>query len=484
MSTLQLLIGTQTTTPLLITRAINTLYSQLGNNLDERNWTNILAAADPLAAAEAALSAQYQDTSYLLRNANQLLARGYTESQIALTYQQLATRVGFSYSPAWASGTGFAPAANAGFAALLAQAALDQQQGLPVPTLGFSAAADGFTITASEAGSLRLSVSGVLGSVTQGASVLSTARATVVQGNLTLTGSYSLKTSATGTQYVVLGTNGSNNISTVAAGNRADYIDAGNGNDRVLSGDGDDYVLAGAGNDLVLAENGNDTLIGGSGADDLRGDFDDDVLIGGIGWDILNGGPGTDSLFLNAGELEQETVYMDLSSGDGADIIDGFHFGGGLGGNGFDRFDLTVSAGLRLIGGAADSLTNNANDGNGTTNQAYPADTAPNPGGFGPDVATLYVIAGADQLGAGTTMANAEARALAQLTDGADFLANTTGADQGGLVLLTDDGTRHFLFLVVDANGNQITDAGEVTLIAQFVNSTNIGGITMVDFNI
>jgi len=81
-------------------------------------------------------------------------------------------------------------------------------------------------------------------------------------------------------------------------------------------------------------------------------------------------------------------------------------------------------------------------------------------------------------------MANAEARALAQLTDGADFLANTTGADQGGLVLLTDDGTRHFLFLVVDANNSQTTDAGEVTLIAQFVNSTNLGGITMVDFNI
>ena len=484
MSSLHLLLGNQAITTPLITRAINTLYSFLGNNLDERNWASILAAADPLAAAEAALSAQYQDASYLLRNANQLLVRGYTESQVVLTYQQLATRIGFPYSPAWASGTTFAAAANAGFADLLAQAAADQQQGLPTPTLSFNAAADGFTITASEAGSLRMSVSGAIGDVAQGASVLSTARAAVVQGTLTLTGSYSYKASATGTQYVILGTAGNNNINTVAAGNRADFIDAGNGNDAVLSGDGNDYVLAGAGNDVVLADNGNDTLVGGSGADDLRGDFGDDVLIGGTGWDILTGGPGTDSLFLNAGELEQETVLMDLTSPDGADIIDGFHFGGGLGGNGFDRFDLTVSAGLRLIGGAAESLTNNANGGNGTTNQAYPADTAPNPGGFVPDVATLYVIAGTDQLGAGTTMANAEARALAQLTDGADFLANTTGADQGGLVLLTDDGTRHFLFLVVDANNSQTTDAGEVTLIAQFVNSTNLGGITMVDFNI
>jgi hypothetical protein len=484
MSSLLSLIGTQSPTPQLLIRAVHTLYSHVGNNLDERNWTNILAAADPLAAAEAALSAQYQDASYLLRNANQLLARGYTENQVALTYQQLATRVGFVYSPAWASGTPFAAAANAGFAALLVQAASDQQQGLPAPTLGFNATEDGFTITASEAGSLRMSVSGSLGDVTQGATLLSTARAAVGQGTLTLTGSYSQKTSVTGTQFVILGTNGNNTINTVAQGNRADFVDAGDGNDAVLSGDGDDYVLAGAGDDLVLADNGNDTLIGGRGADQLWGDFGDDVLKGGLGWDTLTGGPGTDLLYLDAGALEQEVVSFDLVSNDGADVIDGFHFGGGLGGNGFDRFDLTVPAALALIGGAAGSLTTNANGGSGTTNQAYPSDTAPNPGGFVPDVSTLYVIAGADQLGVGTTMANAEARALVQLTDGVDFLANTTGADQGGLVLLTDDGTRHFLFLVVDANGSHSTEAAEVTLIAQFVNATNIAGITMIDFNI
>lgn len=484
MSSVLLLIGTQSPTPQLIIRAVNTLYSHVGNNLEERNWTSILAASDPLAAAEAALRAQYQDSAYLLRNANQLLVRGYTESQIVLTYQQLASRVGFIYSPAWANGTVFASAANVGPVALLAQAASDQQQGLPTPTLGFSAAADGFTLTASEAGALRLSVSGPIGDVTQGATVLSTARAAVAQGTLTLTGSYSQKTSATGTQFVILGTNANNTINTVAQGNRADYVDAGNGNDAVLSGDGNDYVLAGAGDDLVLGDTGNDSLFGGSGSDQLRGDFDDDVLTGGTGWDTLVGGPGTDTLQLNAGVLEQEVVIFDLVSGDGADVIDGFHFGGGLGGNGFDRFDLTVPAGLGLIGGAAGSLTTNADSGAGTTNLAYPADTAPNPGGFVPDVSTLYTIAGADQLGAGTTMANAETRALAELTDGIDFLANTTAADQGGLVLLTDDGTRHFLFLVVDANNSHTTDVGEVTLIAQFINSTNIAGITMIDFNI
>jgi Ca2+-binding RTX toxin-like protein len=481
MSSLQLLIGTQARTPQVINRAIATLYSNLGNNLDERDWTSILAAADPLAAAEAALTAQYQDANYLLRNANQLLARGYTESQITLTYQQLATRGGFSYSPAWANGTAFAPAASAGGAAVLAQAASDQQQNLPAPTLGFSAGADGFTITASEEGLLRMSVSGSLGNVFVGPTVLSTARAAVVQGTLTLRGGYSQKTSTTGTQFVVLGTNGNNSISTNGGGNRADFIDGGSGNDAILAGDGNDYVLGGAGNDTLFGGNGNDTLTGGSGTDLIWGDSGDDVLIAGIGWDTLRGGGGTDTLYLNAGALEQEVVQLDISSAslDDADIIDGFHFGGGLGGNGFDRLDLTIDNDIDLIG-AAGSLSSNANDGNGTTIHAYPADTAPDPGGF--DVHTLYVIAGVDQLGAGTTMLDAETRAREQLNDGVDFLANTTGTNQGALVLLTDDGTNHFLFLVVDANNDQETSVGEVTLIAQFVNSTNIGGITMVDF--
>lgn len=481
MPSLQQLIGAHTPTASLINRAIMSLYGNIGSNLDERNWTSILAGADPVALSEAALKAQYQDASYLLRNANHLLARGYTENQIILTYQQMSSHIGFSYSPEWANGSTFALSANLNFATLLARAAIEQRQLLPVPTLTFNIGAEGFSITASEAGTLRMSVSGELGNITQGVTLLSATRVASVQGFLTLTGSDSNKTSPTGTQFIILGTNGNNSINTTLQGNRADFIDAGNGNDAVLSGDGNDYVFGGAGDDLVLSGNGNDTLVGGDGTDTLDGNSGDDVLIGGIGWDLLTGGFGTDILYLDSGSLEQDVVFFNLDSGDGADIINGFHFGGGLGGNGFDRFDLTIGANLGLIGGAANSLTNNANAGNGSANQSYLADTSPT---VGLDVSTLYVIAGADQLGAGTTIANAEARAIAELTDGRDFLANTTLANQGGLVLLTDDGTSHFLFLVVDTNNNRTTDAGEVTLIAQFVNSTNIGGITMADFNI
>lgn len=465
MSSLHQLLATRGNTAISLGRAIQSLYSNLGRNIDDRNWAQILASADPLAASEAALVSMYQDSAYLLRNANNLLTLGYTDNQIAFSYQQMAQRLGFVYSPLWASDTSFAQAANTGFSDVLAAATTDQQVGLPIPTIGVAAAAGGFTITLSETGQLSLSVSGSLGSASQGQQALGEQNA-LSSGNLILRGTNSQKTSTATGQFFVLGTAGGDNIDTSAAGARVDYIAAGRG---------DDTINAGAGNDYLL---------GGAGGDELTGASGDDTLVGGTGWDTLIGGPGTDYIFLNSGELEFEKVVLDMSTDD-ADVIDGFHFGGGLGGNGFDRMDLTAPNGMALIGGGANTLTVNINGGNGTLDPLFPADTAPNPGGFLPTVRTMYVIAGNDQLGVGTTIGNAAARALAQLADGAqDFLALTTGANQGGLVLMTDDGTSHFLLLVVDTNNNQITDAGEVTLIGQFVNSTNIANITMTDFNV
>lgn len=496
-----------------VLRAVKTLYGQIGAGLDERDWTAIQASSNPLAAAETALVSMYQSADYLLRNAKHLLGVGYSANQIELTYRQIYTDLGVSYSPTWATNTSFQTATALSLSALSAAASADYQESLAVPTLSVATSAAGFTITLSEAGTVVLSVAGSLGTYISGATLL-TERSVVSSGTISVTGSSTSKTSTSTTEYFTLGTTGNDTINFTAVGDRADYVFAGAGNDEVRGGDGSDVLLAGSGNDSVFGNTGtdliyggdgddniqagqdNDTVYGGlgqdtldggttgndildgeAGADSLLGGAGDDTLTGGTGWDDITGGTGTDYLYLNSGSLEQERVVLDIRT-DGADVIDGFHFGGGLGGFGFDRMDLTAPAGLTRLGGAANSLTDNINAGDGVSG-AYPADAA-----LALD-RTLSVIAGNDQMGAGTTVANAAARAVTQLSDGGqDYLANSTGANQGNLVLLTDDGTNHYLFLVVDVNGNQVTDAADVTLVAVFTNSTNIANITMIDFNI
>lgn len=505
--------GYTTFTLSTVVRAIKTLYGQIGAGLDERNWTAIQASSNPLAAAETALVTMYQSPDYLLRNAKHLLGVGYSANQIELTYRQIFTDLGVSYFPAWALNTSFQTATGLTWDALSTAASADYQESLAIPTLSVASSAAGFTVTLSEAGTVVLSVAGSLGSFVSGATLL-TERTVVSSGTMSVTGSSTRKTSTSTTEYFTLGTTGNDTINFTAVGDRADHVFSGAGDDDVRGGDGGDVLITGSGNDTVFGNAGtdliyggdgddniqagqdNDTVFGGlgqdtldggttgndvldgeAGEDSLLGGAGDDTLTGGTGWDILSGGTGTDYLYLNAGVLEQERVNLDIRT-DGTDVIDGFHFGGGLGGFGFDRMDLTAPAGLTRLGGAANSLTDNINAGDGVSG-AYPADAA-----LALD-RTLSVIAGNDQLGAGTTVANAVARAVTQLSDGAqDYLANSTGANQGSLVLLTDNGTSHYLFLVVDANGNQVTEAADVTLVAVFTNSTNIANITMIDFNI
>jgi hypothetical protein len=489
----------------LVTRAIKTLYGQIGAGLDERNWTTILTSSNALASAETALVEMYQSAGYLLRNANHLIGRGYDEFQIELTYRKIYNELGISYSPSWALNSAFQRASEMTLEQLLA---ITSVVNLPIPTLTFTATEAGLSVTLSEAGTLFMSVSGNIGNYAAGTSLL-LEQNNISTGFLTLTGSTSNKTSTATTAFVTLGRATGDGI---FLNDRENFVFSGAGNDIIFGSNQNDYINGGADRDILFGDNGADTLVGGSGVDELFGEAGNDILFGGddndflfggndddnlnggtgvdsldggngsdtlnggLGWDILEGGPGTDYLFLNSEDLEQEVVILNINN-DGFDVIDGFHFGGGLGGFGFDRMNLTSPAGLGLIGGAAGSLTTNINDGIGTTADLN-ADTAASVG------VSLNRIAGADdQLGAGTTIANAVTRAETQLSDGVDFLGNTTAANQGALALLTDNGTNHYLFLVVDANNDHVTNAGEVTLIAVFTNSTNINDMVMADFN-
>ena len=90
-----------------LSRANNAMYGDVGANLDARNWNAIMAAKDPLKAAEDALKAMYSDTAYLVTNASHVLAQGYLPEQADYTYKQMAGRVGSTYNADWSKGTKF-----------------------------------------------------------------------------------------------------------------------------------------------------------------------------------------------------------------------------------------------------------------------------------------------------------------------------------------------------------------------------------------
>ncbi len=255
--------GHTTFTAELITRAIKTLYGQIGAGLDERNWSAILATSNALASAESALSTMYQSADFLLRNANHLSGRGYNEHQIELNYRQTYTDLGLTYSPRWSLNTAFQPTSELTLAQLLAATSAAN---LPVPTITFAATDAGLSVTLSEAGSVIMSDSGYVGFYARGTSSLREANA-VSSGFLTVTGGSSNKTSTATTDFVVLGTTGNDIIDTSGVANRVDYIYGGAGQDRLTSGSGADSLLGGAGADTLFGGAGSDTLIGGADND-------------------------------------------------------------------------------------------------------------------------------------------------------------------------------------------------------------------------
>ena len=91
----------------VVNRAIAALYGNIGANVDGRNWEAIMAAPDPLKAAEAGLKTMYSDKTYLAANTDSLLTKGYLPEQADLTYQQMAGRVGSKYDSNWSKGTKF-----------------------------------------------------------------------------------------------------------------------------------------------------------------------------------------------------------------------------------------------------------------------------------------------------------------------------------------------------------------------------------------
>jgi RTX calcium-binding nonapeptide repeat (4 copies) len=278
--------------PDLVSRAISALYGNVGANLDERNWTVIMASPDPLSAAEAALKAQWQDPAYLLRNASHLLQQGYRDFSAEITYRQMADRLGFRYDPSWSKGTAFEPTSAATNVELNSRAEAHYQytESIAPATFSFVSSATGASVTFSHGGRLTWATSGAASDVAAGSLALTPAAAggVVREGPLTLTrGSGVASTSST---YVVVGTDTALTRNFNAEGTPQF--------NRLISlGSGDDDVRAGAGADTVIGGPGEDTILGNMGEDVLYGGADDDRIEGGQGNDTIEGGAGNDMLW-------------------------------------------------------------------------------------------------------------------------------------------------------------------------------------------
>lgn len=257
-----------------IFRAINSLYSNVGANRDERDWTAILASVDPLVAAENALVAMYENPAYLLRNANNLIGLNYTQNQIVFTYYQLAERLGFTYKSDWAIGSFFANTASLTFNDVRNLAINDQQAGArPILTLT-SNNATGFLAQSDVAGRLIFTDGTFIANLVAGVDQALPILAALKSGQVAAINNGNVQSTAS-TQTVTIGTTGNDAYDASGAGNVVQYVITGNGSDTITGGAGADIIYAGDGDDIIRGSQEDLRLDGDDGNDilEIRSDF-------------------------------------------------------------------------------------------------------------------------------------------------------------------------------------------------------------------
>ena len=127
--------GHMTFTPDLVNRAVETLYGDIGAGLDGRDWDNILAADNALLAAEEALVVMYNDTDFLVRNANHL-AGDYGAAQIEYTYRGIFDRLDITGANDWAAGMAYEDVAQLDESRLESEAGSEYEARRPEPDNG------------------------------------------------------------------------------------------------------------------------------------------------------------------------------------------------------------------------------------------------------------------------------------------------------------------------------------------------------------
>ena len=251
----------------LIMEASQTLYGDVGDNLDERDWVAIMAAPNPLAAAQQAMKDQWQNREYLLRNADHLINQGHSFAAWEVTYHQMARRLELPDGGTW-----FYP-----------------------PTIFFEFTDTTANIDVSLAGTLSFSITGTSQAVDAG-DVALTPGASLSEGYVTVTRESGAATT-TG-DYVIVGTHDALTRNFNAGRPVMDRIVIlGDGNDDVSSGGGNDTIYGGAGADTIYGNAGNDVIRTGIGADSIQAGKGNDTIFGDAGADIIYGGTeGNDEL--------------------------------------------------------------------------------------------------------------------------------------------------------------------------------------------
>lgn len=192
-----------------------------------------------------------------------------------------------------------------------------------VEELSVFSTASGFSLRTALAGTVKMSLSGVLGDYPVGTSALAQ-QAMLKKGFLSLTSSGASLGSTS--QYVVLGTAGADTHDARSAGLQVDYIYGGAGNDTLRGGAGDDILNGAAGDDDLYGDENADLIYGGDGNDDIEAGEDDDTVYGGLGDDTIDGGStGGDTLYGEGGDdrfLYKQSADL-FTDGSAVDRIDG-----------------------------------------------------------------------------------------------------------------------------------------------------------------
>lgn len=353
--------------PALVTRASNVLYGNVGANLDERNWDSIMSSSDPLTTAEEALKTQWQNSAYLLRNANHIISIGYPDFAPEITYRQMAKRLTYDYSTNWSQATNFSSTSQLSDGTLNSMAEV-YAAAHAIPTFSFNFTDTGASVTLSHSGLLNWSERGTATHQTAGTFSLlpDGAGGSVREGLMTLT----RESGAAGTSsvFVLVGTDTPQNpaidyynaftildrLIILGAGN--DTISSGNGKDTLFGGDGNDYLGANQGNDLLFGGDGNDYLDGGAGQDTVFGGSGNDLIDGGsVGTDRLTGGSGADMFKFRTSNQSVTVTDFNRSENDRIAIRD---LGSdGLGSNGLNLLAIGDQDGETLQSTDFNSVT-------------------------------------------------------------------------------------------------------------------------------
>jgi Ca2+-binding RTX toxin-like protein len=427
----------------------------------------------------------YQDSGYLLRNAENLAGLGYTDNQIVYTYHLMAARLGFVYQSGWAAGSRFESAATQSLTLLRNQAATDQQNSLPLPILTLSNDALGLLAQADRSGRLEFVSGTFIASLAAGVDLrlgelaaLSTGKLVAVNDN----GGRSVQS----TQTVTLGTAGNDTYDASGAGAVVQFVFTGGGDDVITGGPAADALYGGLGNDTIRGGQEDVRIDGGGGNDTFTGSTDNDTFQVDAGTDTITdlqdgdvfivsiaatlnatvaqeytatadsrnlGGGAANAVFrvsLNADYADFSLVTVADPATQGLTLISEKIFGGAT---------ITGSVGNDIINGQQvlpASETLRGNDGNDTITAGIGPDVIT--GGAGADVLVMY---------AGATR-NPSATQFDTITD---FGTGADSIDWTGAALIADAGTGTGLTV----NPAGLVTAGAATL-ADFV--TALGNST------